>query len=139
MYHAVAVRAYERQIRQFGDGGTLIITQGNGVVTFNEMLAQAPIDGAEIKIADLTSDSPVLPHREFLLLSDQPAISLSDSVNARQDLPLRGLFFYVSVNSAFQLPTCSAPIKNPISMSVRRDMPRQMTIFPGGRSPARFR
>ena len=39
----------------------------------------------------------------------------------------------------FQLPTFSLAIMNPISMSVRRDMPRHMTRLPGGPSPARFK
>lgn len=42
-------------------------------------------------------------------------------------------------NPAFQLPTFSLAIMNPISMSVRRDMPRHMTRLPGGPSPARFK
>ena len=45
----------------------------------------------------------------------------------------------VSGNPAFQLPTFSVAIMNPISMSVRRDIPRHMTMLPGGPSPARFK
>jgi putative transposase len=45
----------------------------------------------------------------------------------------------VTGNYAFQLPTFSVAIVKPISMSVRRDMPRHMTRLPGGASPARFK
>lgn len=34
----------------------------------------------------------------------------------------------------FQLPTSSIAAMKPISMSVRRDKPRHMTMFPGGGS-----
>ncbi len=40
---------------------------------------------------------------------------------------------------AFQLPTISAPMVAPSLMSVRRDRPRHMTVFPGGGSLARAR
>ena len=43
----------------------------------------------------------------------------------------------VTGKPAFQLPTFSLAIVNPISMSVSRDIPRQMTMLPGGPSPAR--
>ena len=39
----------------------------------------------------------------------------------------------------FQLPTFCAPSRKPISISVSRDRPRQMTVLPGGASPARAR
>ena len=40
----------------------------------------------------------------------------------------------VSVLISFQLPTSCTPIMMPSSMSVSRDMPRQITVFPGGGS-----
>src|SRR5690349_17388014 len=41
--------------------------------------------------------------------------------------------------SVFQLPTIFAPMMAPNPISVRRDMPRHMTMFPGGGSCARAR
>ena len=43
----------------------------------------------------------------------------------------------VSIRSSFQLPTIFAPIAAPNAMSVRRDIPRHMTVLPGGGSLAR--
>ncbi len=40
---------------------------------------------------------------------------------------------------AFQLPTSSAATVEPSTMSVRRDMPRHMTVLPGGGSLPRAR
>jgi polyisoprenoid-binding protein YceI len=45
----------------------------------------------------------------------------------------------VSVWWDFQLPTSFAPMRKPISISVSRDRPRHMTLFPGGESLARAR
>ena len=42
-------------------------------------------------------------------------------------------------SGCFQLPTFSVAIKYPSSISVRRDIPRQITMLPGGGSLARFR
>ena len=44
-----------------------------------------------------------------------------------------------AVFSDFQLPISRLPICTPIMMSVSRDMPRQITVFPGGESLARFK
>ncbi len=42
---------------------------------------------------------------------------------------------YVTLRPVFQLPTFpAAPISAPISISVNRESPRQMTVFPGGGS-----
>jgi hypothetical protein len=41
--------------------------------------------------------------------------------------------------NGFQLPTIFTPTMAPNSMSVRRDSPRHMTVFPGGGSLARAR
>src|SRR5512140_1621116 len=45
----------------------------------------------------------------------------------------------VSVRRDFQLPTIFAPERAPSSISLRRDSPRHMTMFPGAASPARAR
>lgn len=47
--------------------------------------------------------------------------------------------YTVSGRSDFQLPISSTPIAAPSLMSVRRDIPRQMTMLPGGGSLARAR
>ena len=41
--------------------------------------------------------------------------------------------------AGFQLPTIFTPTVAPNAMSVRRDIPRHMTVFPGGGSLARAR
>ena len=41
--------------------------------------------------------------------------------------------------TGFQLPTILAPIAAPNPISVRRDRPRHITMFPGGGSLARAR
>jgi LuxR family transcriptional regulator, maltose regulon positive regulatory protein len=46
---------------------------------------------------------------------------------------------YVRHLAGFQLPTIFTPTMAPNSMSVRRDSPRHMTVFPGGGSLARAR
>ena len=43
------------------------------------------------------------------------------------------------IRSTFQLPTILAPIAAPNPISVRRDRPRHITMFPGGGSLARAR
>ena len=45
----------------------------------------------------------------------------------------------VSVQNTFQLPTSCTPIMMPSSISVSRDIPRQITMLPGGGSCARAR
>src|SRR4051794_9157083 len=47
--------------------------------------------------------------------------------------------FAVSVRPGFQLPTSPAATVEPSVMSVRRDMPRHMTVLPGGGSRPRAR
>ena len=44
-----------------------------------------------------------------------------------------------TAESGFQLPTILAPIAAPNPISVRRDRPRHITMFPGGGSLARAR
>jgi hypothetical protein len=64
--------------------------------------------------------------------------ALSNSViSACDGIIFRFTTTSVSVLFAFQLPTSSAPIEKPSSISVRRDMPLQITRFPGGESPTR--
>ena len=46
---------------------------------------------------------------------------------------------YVTVRPDFHLPTKSAPMVAPSSISVRRDKPLHMTKLPGGESVARAR
>jgi quercetin dioxygenase-like cupin family protein len=62
--------------------------------------------------------------------------------NASKTMPAKFLVFLVKEKGApalvFQLPTSLAASK-PITMSVSRDKPRHMTIFPGGESLARPR
>ena len=43
------------------------------------------------------------------------------------------------LHETFQLPTSSAATVEPSTMSVRRDMPRHMTVLPGGGSLPRAR
>src|SRR5271157_5799774 len=64
-------------------------------------------------------------------------------VNILDEIVLEASAFYVmdrgyivSVRSSFQLPTSCTPIMMPSSMSVRRDMPLQITVLPGGGSCA---
>ena len=46
---------------------------------------------------------------------------------------------WVAAFADFQLPTILAPIAAPNPISVRRDRPRHITMFPGGGSLARAR
>ena len=52
---------------------------------------------------------------------------------------LADLDLTVPLRRGFQLPTCFTPTVAPSAMSVRRDSPRHMTVFPGGGSLARAR
>jgi hypothetical protein len=45
----------------------------------------------------------------------------------------------IPIQTDFQLPTIFAPSVAPNTMSVRREKPRHMTVFPGGGSFARAR
>lgn len=67
---------------------------------------------------------------EFLssFLYSSPAYELSNRLHPS----------YVSVGLRFQ-PKNSAPIAKPSSILVRRDLPLQITRFPGEESPARAR
>ena len=47
---------------------------------------------------------------------------------------VKPLSVIVSVRPTFQLPTSPAPMSTPSSMSLSRDMPRHITMFPGGGS-----
>jgi hypothetical protein len=60
--------------------------------------------------------------------------SFTVDIRAKVDGELHQVLF-----TDFQLPTIFTPTMAPNSMSVRRDSPRHMTVFPGGGSLARSR
>ena len=78
------------------------------------------------------SEHPCL-WREFLCVREEQTVGNYNTINGAPRAS------NVTIRRGFQLPTVSVARLTPSAMSVRRVIPRHMTILPGGGSRLRLR